>query len=90
MQNRGFEIIRFAPQMPEMKSDGGTVAFWLPVKLLIIQVVSQIKDNLVNILEAIEYVIERGSGHKFLLLADLTCLISYSALVIPRMDHGHN
>ena len=49
--------------MPEMKSDGGALAFRLPVELFIVQVVSQIKDNLVNILETVECVIERGSGH---------------------------
>ena len=76
--------------MPEMKSNGGAVALGLPVELFIVQITSQIEDNLVNILEAGECVIERGSGHKFLLLADLTCLISYIALVIPRMDDGHN
>ena len=53
MQGRGFEIIRFARQMPEMESDGGAVPFRFPVQLYIVQTFCQLKDNFVNIFETV-------------------------------------
>lgn len=62
-QDGSFQVIRFVRQMPEMKPNGSAVAFGLLIELLIVQIVSKIKDNLVNILEAVECVEEGGSRH---------------------------
>src|SRR5215216_2953688 len=62
-QNCCLEIIRFARQVPEMKSNRGTIALRLPVELFIVQIVRKTKNNLVNILETKENIVKSGSGH---------------------------